>query len=75
MSDACSNKVNTISSTNDMLKEVTITTEPYDITFEVLMMRNAQLIHQTIQDFLSRFIFIHICTLVVFVVNSTVSCS
>ena len=37
-----------------MLKEVTITTEPHDITFEVVMMRNAQLIHQTTQDFRSQ---------------------
>ena len=68
-------KPNTVSSTNDALNEVTIRTESYDITFEGFMVRNAQLIHQTIQDFLSRFRFIRICTLVVFVVNTTVCCS
>ena len=38
-----------------MLKEVTIRTGPYDITFQVLTVRNAQLIHQTTQVFRSHF--------------------
>ena len=38
-----------------MVNEVSIPTEPHDITFDTFMVRNEQVIQQTIQDFRSRF--------------------